>query len=268
MFKEIKKCQELIMNFRQYQTKSYNILAAKYGQDFAKYVGRSMIFEDVRLAVRPASELLDAVFVDDVKEGVGAPLMVETSKDNWQAHFVMDQICDEEEILKIQKELTRFFGGDTGAARKNQPRRLPVPGLRMRVNRNWKLSKEKLLLKYEVFFEPAPKKEAQFRESRERNCGEMDTVNEDGSRILSKSVIRDIWQRKWDRNNKDDSAADFGLATYLVENRGYGVEEVIAAIEAARDNLAQDKGAHAEWYLQHTAEKAFAEIERRREKQR
>ena len=271
MFKSVQR-SDVLLNFGRWQEEGFKVLNRRYGDEFERRIGKPMAATDVRLAVKPVQEMQSVVFLDDVGGGLGAHLMVETSTDNFHAHFLLDRRCEANEILLIQKVLQRFFGGDPGALRKRQARRLPVPGLRVRINESLPvMSADRLISLSRVYFPDAgPGNSVVARpapgQKMEGGIDESRTVGNVGAAFLAlpDSLVRDIWLRKWKNNHKDDSAADFGLATYLIEKKGYNVGAVIDAIQVARDNLAQEKGDGAEWYLRHTAEKAAEEVEMRR----
>jgi hypothetical protein len=270
-FKRIMRSSDLIMNYQRQQEETYKVLVQNYGNEFARWVGRPMVVSDIRLAVKPAQEKQIAVFLDDVTESVGAHLMVETSPGNFHAHFVVDRFCNDWEIIRIQKVLNRFFNGDRRAVRRRQARRLPVPGLRTKINTDLPLINAERLLLLSKFYFPEMEAEipvtTQLVQKSQNNDGTNESCTEhEGGAVLPDSAIRDIWFRKWMRHHKDDSAADFGLATYLIEKQGYSVSAVIDAIRLARDNLVQEKGMGAEQYLRHTAEKAASVVEQRRVK--
>lgn len=66
--------------------------------------GRDLVLSDVRLAFKPTGTKLQVAFVDDVKQ-IDAHLLIETSPNNWQAHFILSRECTFDEVLEVQRWL-------------------------------------------------------------------------------------------------------------------------------------------------------------------
>lgn len=254
----------LMLDYEGAQERGCLVLAGLRGGAFEKAVGRKMRPSDMRLAVRPVLELQAAAFLDDVTSDTEAHLMIETSPGSWHAHFVLDRLCTSVEIIKIQKYLRFFFGGDPAAIRSLQPRRIPVPGLGVLVNHGLPPFKADSLLKqYEACcFDDAKRAPVQACSgapsifSRALVPVACNTAPHLERPDLDDRVLREQWKRRLSQNFRaDKSSADFGLAVYLLK-RGWHPRDVRDALLRTSESIVSRKGRNLDFYLDHTVEKA------------
>lgn len=269
--KAVEDSTGLMVNFRQSQDRGCRELAGLRGKEFAAAAGRPMVASDIRLAVRPVMDLQAVAFLDDVTDDLAAHLKIETSPGSWHANFILDRLCDSDEIVKIQKYLRYVFGGDPAAIKKLQPRRIPTPGLRTVVYLTLPLfSADRLLMQYTAF---VPKTKALAADS-PKPAGTMSIFDKivatDGDRTVQReepdfddAFLTSLWLRKLHAHARmDRSRADFGVAVYLLK-KSWHPADVRDALLKASDDLVGRKGRNTEWYLEHTVEKAKAYIDTR-----
>ena len=231
------------------RTYAFPKLKEQHGDKFARLMGRELLPSDLSVGFAPADGLLSSVYIDDVNGSVPGHLMIETSPDNYHAHFKLDRPCTEEEAAACLRALKDQYGGDPGAMKPRQVRRFVTEGLSFKTN--W--DEEPVSVDYCVKNYPAIKVAA-FKISNT----EVDVDLTEAE----KSFFADVWARKLRRAGNDASIADFGLATYLIES-GQSSDKVIEAIKFCRKTVDTDKNwyeGHAEDYLRNTAARAAAVI--------
>ena len=231
------------------RTYAYQKLKELHGDKFSRLMGRELLPSDLSVGFAPADELLSSVYIDDVNGSVPGHLMIETSPDNYHAHFKLDRPCTEVEAAACLRALKDWYGGDPGAMKPRQVRRFVTEGLSFKTN--W--DEESVSVDYCVKNYPPIKVIP---------LGVSDTEADVDLTDAEKSFFADVWARKFRRAGNDASIADFGLATYLIEN-GQSAEKVSEAIRFCRKTLDTDKNwyeGHGDDYLRNTVEKAAAVI--------
>lgn len=113
------------------------LLAAKqngfnrFAAEIREKVGRDPLDGEIRIAYRPVQGHFRSVFVDDVNELTRAHILIETSPNNWQAHFILDQEVTIDVAAVIQRYMIAHCTGttrptaDPAAASPRQARRFP-----------------------------------------------------------------------------------------------------------------------------------------------
>jgi hypothetical protein len=225
---------------------------AQFGQQFESVAGRTLQLPDLRISFCPADSALQAVYLDDVGESIGH-VNVETSPGNFQAHFRLSRPCDEVEASAAIRMLRYCYGGDSGAAKARQGRRFITPGLRHEFD--W--HEDDVSVEDAVRLFPAPTEDDDFTD-----CLTITTVVLTGA---EQSLYRDVWQRKLRSAKGDKSAADFGLAAYVLE-KGLSADVAAAAIAAARTTLSADKGCYAGAYVSRTVQAAAKAVKQSQRK--
>ena len=219
---------------------------AGFGQLFESVAGRPLQLSDLRISFCPADSALQAVYLDDVEESIGH-VNVETSPGNFQAHFRLSRPCDELEASAVIRMLRYCHGGDPGAAKARQGRRFITPGLRYEFD--W--HEDDVNVEDAVRLFPAPDVEVEFTD-----CLTITAVVLTDS---EQSLYREVWQRKLRNAKGDKSAADFGLAAYILE-KGLSADVAASAIAAARTTLFDDKGGYARSYVSRTVQTAIKAV--------
>lgn len=88
-------------------------------------IGRPPRLDELRVAFRPMMETFRSVFVDDVTPAAKANILIETSADNWQAHYYLSREVTRQEAALIQRHQILSVGGDPAAGSPVQARRFP-----------------------------------------------------------------------------------------------------------------------------------------------
>lgn len=114
------------------------IMASNHKRAFDRFApeirgkfGRDPEPGEIRLAFRPMNGMFQSIFVDDVPQQTRAHILIETSPDNWQGHFLLDQEVTVDVAAEIQKYMIGTCTGsarltaDPGAASPRQARRFP-----------------------------------------------------------------------------------------------------------------------------------------------
>jgi len=234
----------MIENFQSFASQEemwrQNFLAMRQTQLWADQIisrlGRPLCLDDIRLAFRPSGQPYAAAFVDDVKQLDEAHLLVETSQENWQAHFRLSRSCTAQEVLLIHRYLSKRYHGDTGAHAADQARRLPRLPLRTILQDRVDLSVDEIL-------KHSPK-----------SVVAKTRVNKQPL-SLDHQILHDIWARKLDHAQGDKSSADFKMAIYLL-GKGSSFEETCEVLTLVSAELFARKGQWCDDYIARTVLKA------------
>jgi hypothetical protein len=103
----------------------------RFAPEIRAKFGREPMPGEIRLAFRPMNGLFRSVFLDDITIKTQAHILIETSRDNWQGHFILGREVTVDVAATLQKHLIGSCAGssrptaDPGAASPRQARRFP-----------------------------------------------------------------------------------------------------------------------------------------------
>lgn len=190
-------------------------------------VGRDPLPGEIRVAFRPVLDIFGAVFVDDVIRDTPANILVETSPENWQGHFILSRPVNHQDAAKIQKHLilsctgTSREHGDPGAASPKQARRFPEGRF---LHDTWRepLDVDKILNMLSVMI--PPKAPVIRKAPIQSNAGNW-----------TQTALEDLYAR-FNAINDNLSEVDMSFGLYLL-SKGLDEEFVSEAIENVSPNV-------------------------------
>jgi len=235
-FRDVENFHNFARQEQEWRLRFLDICQKQWREQSLSRIGRPLCLDDIRLAFRPICESYSMAFVDDVEMLNEAHLLVETSEDNWQAHFCLSRACTAPEVLTIHRYLSGQYNGDTGAHAADQARRLPRSPLRAVMQNNTSLDVDRILQRAKL-----PVKAVQK--------GPVCPT------IFAQQTLHDIWARKLKQADGDKSRADYKLAIYLL-SKGYGVENVCDILKNVSTDIDQRKGRWSDDYISRTVMKA------------
>ena len=214
-----------------------------------KALGRDPLPGEIRVAFRPLLDTFTVVFVDDVIRDTPANFLIETSPENWQAHFILSRSVNYQDAAKIQKYLIKQCAGssrehgDIGAASPVQPRRFPEGRF---IHDTWKetLDADAILnVLPEVKKNQPPSKVVTRLIPNQSHVGNW-----------TEEALEQVYSRFHEKNS-DLSSVDMSFAVYLL-SKGLSEEFVSDAIEKVSPNV-NARHPHIEDYLFRTIGKAL-----------
>jgi hypothetical protein len=182
---------------------------------------------EIRVAFRPVLDTYGAVFVDDIIRDTPANILIETSPENWQGHFILSRPVSHQDATKIQKHVimsctgTSREHGDPGAASPKQARRFPEGRF---LYDDWRepLDVDNVLSLLSVTTPPkAPV------------CRNAPIQNNAGN--WTQAALEDLYAR-FNTENSNLSEVDMSFALYLL-SKGMDKEFVGEAIENVSPNV-------------------------------
>lgn len=224
----------------------------KFTPAIRKALGRDPLPGEIRVAFRPLLDAFSVVFVDDVIRDTPANFLIETSPENWQAHFILSRSVHYQDAAKIQKYLimkctgTSRVHGDVGAASPVQPRRFPEGRF---IHDTWK---EALDVDSILTVLPVAKNYQQPSKVRTRAI-----PNQSHEGNWTDEALEQCYSRFHEKNG-DLSSVDMSFAIYLF-SKGLSEEFVYDAIEKVSPNVLV-RHPHIEDYLLRTIGKALQAI--------
>lgn len=238
--------------YPEYMHEAFKTFSSTHGDEFHQKVGRPMEYRDLHPALVPTDSKLNSVFIDDIKEpdAIKAHFAVETSPGSFQVHYRLSRPADDDEASAVLRMLHDWYGGDIGALKPRQMRRLATDASKIQVFAD----DEILDVDYAVHHYPKPERVLDIDDH-----GEIEDVPEEIVTIFAKE-----WNDKrrrtveHDKPYGDKSVADHHVAR-LVLTHGYSLATAREMIREIRgeDDLLQKKGpGHIEKYLTITVQGA------------
>jgi len=214
--------------------------------ELVQALDREPTIADIRFAFRPHKDMLRAVFVDDVRPKYMdqyGHVWVETSQNNWQVHFMLDERITTEEALEVQRLLRTKLVSDAGSVAGIQARRFPVPGLRAYVNDERPPYSAAQLIEQAEAAKPEPAEQKYRQDKLVRSIWSSEKADK-----YWKIYIREV--------NGDCSTADMKLAHRMLSD-GVVPEDIKELLLMVSEDIESRKSGHVEDYLERTLQAAM-----------
>lgn len=228
--------------------------------------GEELYFQPVPVPVN-GRLCVKAIFLDDVPEELvekqpealpNGTVIVQTSKNKYQAHIPLPQPLSVEDADRIQRALVYYFGSDVASKDLMHLRRLPgFP--------NKKYPKQPIVVVANVvssdisvndILQKVKIEETQYKKNVEFELRQAQQTKPWIHKEVQE-ILANEGKKLWDSfYNGDESAADFSFCLSLLR-RGYNPQSVALALMQVSPDLGVRKENHVEIYIQQTVERAW-----------
>lgn len=251
--------KEYAAKYPEYLYEAFKTFSRTHGDEFQQKVGRPMEYRDLHPALVPTDKQLRSVFIDDITEPdtIKAHFAVETSPGSFQVHYRLSRPADDAEAAAVLRMLHDWYGGDIGALKPRQMRRLATDASKIQIFTD----DEILDVDYAVHHYPKPERVIDIDDH-----GKIEDVPDEIVKIFAQE-----WNERrrrtveHDKPYGDKSVADHHVAR-LVLSHGYSqatAREMIREIRGEEDLLQKKGPGHIEKYLTITVQGAAQILQQR-----